>query len=106
MLGAMATATPLDFAAEIPDVDPRGVLDPESRAELERIAAALRAGQMPPPTPEEAAEIAAFCETMEQDEREHPGVADLEIAARRKYGTDFARELADLALGRHPLQLA
>jgi hypothetical protein len=45
--------------------------------------------------------FAAFCE--EEDARE-PGVIDLEIAAARTYGTDFARERADIEAGCHPLQ--
>jgi hypothetical protein len=75
----MATAIPLDLAtAPLPEPATLSAED----------AAYLRS-------------FAAFCE--EEDAGE-PGVIDLEIAAARTYGTDFARERADIEAGCHPLQ--
>jgi hypothetical protein len=75
----MAAAIPLDLAAA-PLAEP-ATLSPEDAAYLRSFA--------------------AFCE--DEDARE-PGAIDREIAAARMYGTDFARERADIQAGRHPLQ--
>jgi len=74
----MATATPLDLAAE---PEPAPLLSPDD-------AAFLRS-------------FVALCD--EEDTRE-PGGIEQDIAASELYGSDFAREAADIRAGRHPLQ--
>jgi hypothetical protein len=54
-----------------------------------------------PLAPEDAAWVRSFVALCEGDEA--PFI-DLEIAAAREYGSDFARERADIEAGRHPLQ--
>lgn len=48
--------------------------------------------------------IRSFLALCEEEEALHPGDIDREIDASRLYGNDFARELADIEAGRHPLQ--
>lgn len=53
---------------------------------------------------EDAAYLRSFIALCEEEEAREPGVIDREIAASEMYGNDFARELADIEAGRHPLQ--
>ena len=74
----MATATPLDLVAE------------SDRAPLL--------------SPDDAAFLRSFVALCEEEEARDPGGVEREIAASETYGNDFARELADIQAGRHPLQ--
>jgi hypothetical protein len=74
----MATATPLDLPAE---PEPAPLLSPDD-------ASFLRS-------------FVALCD--EEDARDPGGIAR-DIAASELYGSDFAREIADIRAGRHPLQ--
>jgi hypothetical protein len=76
----MATATPLDLVTE-----------PEPAPLL---------------SPDDAAFLRSFVALCEEEETRNPGGIDREIAASEMYGNDFARELADIQAGRHPLQPA
>lgn len=55
-------------------------------------------------SPEDAELLRSFIRLCEEDEARHPGQLAREIAASEAYGHDFARELADIEAGRHPLQ--
>ena len=55
-------------------------------------------------SPEDAEWLGSFIALCEEEEALHPGLIDREIAASEAYGNDFARELADIQAGRHPLQ--
>jgi hypothetical protein len=74
----MAIATPLDLVAE-------------------QDAAPLL-------SPDDAAFLCSFVALCDEEEARDPGGVEREIAASEVYGSDFARELADIQAGRHPLQ--
>jgi hypothetical protein len=75
---AMATATPLDLSKE-----------PDSAPLL---------------SPDDAEFLRAFIALCDEEEARDPGGIARDIAASELYGSDFARELADIRAGRHPLQ--
>jgi hypothetical protein len=74
----MAAATPLDLGTEL---EPTTLLSPE-----------------------DAAFLRSFIALCEEEEARDPGGIARDIAGSELYGNDFARELADIRAGRHPLQ--
>jgi hypothetical protein len=74
----MATAMPLDL-----------VVDPEPAPLL---------------SPDDAAFLRSFIALCDEEKARDPGGIEREIVASEMYGNDFARELADIQAGRHPLQ--
>lgn len=92
----MASALPLDFVAVPPSSREHAWI----RQEIAKL------------TPEERARYDAggrfrdFVDLTLEEEWRNPGGVERAAAARELYGADADRELADLAVGRHPFQRA
>ena len=87
-------------APEAPRLAP--LWPPLSHQDLAALAE-IEAGRVPAGELDQAF-VHTFEEILDDEEARNPGLLAREIDAAATYGSDFARELADIEAGRHPLQ--